>query len=111
MVALNYGYPEGKDIFRSHVTSLSTNQISYDTYPAADMIKKYAVTVFFDSGFKKYRTDQLGPGLKGGSPDIMGDFTIVDCRTLHGDGHQHCRLLSLSCSDNFLAWLATKMKN
>ena len=69
------------------------------------------MTVFFHSGYKKYRTDQLGPGLKGGSPDINGDLTVVDCRALQGDGHQHCRLLSLNCSDEFLAWLATKTKN
>ena len=37
VVALSYGYAEGADIFRSQVTSLSTNKVSYDTYPAADM--------------------------------------------------------------------------
>ena len=74
-------------------------------------MKKYAVTVFFHSGYKKFRANQLGPGLKGGSQDMQGDFTIVDCRTLVGDGRQHCRLLSLNCSEEFLNWLATKTKN
>ena len=42
---------------------------------------------------------------------MTGDFTIVDCRTLTKEGKENCRLLSLNCSDEFLAYLATKTKN
>ena len=53
----------------------------------------------------------LGPGLKGGNPDMKGDFTVVDSRALTDEGKEDCRLISLSCSDEFLAYLATKTKN
>ena len=53
----------------------------------------------------------LGPGLKGGNPDIKENFKIVDCRTLTVEGKVNCRLLSLKCSTEFLAYVATKTKN
>ena len=104
VVAINYGYPDGAELFRSNICALSNNTTMFNTFPAADLLRKYAVTVFFHCGFKKFKAHQLGPGLKGGSPDLKGDFKIIDCRTLVGDGRQQC----FSCSAEFLAWLATK---
>ena len=75
------------------------------------MLKKYAISVHIHSGFKMIETKLLGPGLKGGNPDMKGDFEVVDCRTLTGEGKESCRLLSLSCSTEFLAYLAGKTKN
>ena len=109
-MAVKYGYPDGAEIFRSNITQLLTSSVFYNTYLTADLLKKYAVTVFFHSGYKCYRANQLGPGLKKGSPDMRSDFKIVDC-TLVGDGRQHFRLLSVSCSDDFLNWLAMMIKN
>ena len=111
MIAANYGYPDGAELFRSNIAAQSDNTTIYNTYPAADLLKKYAVTVFFHSGFRKFKSTQLSPGLKGGRLDVKGDFKIVDRRTLVGDGRQHCRLLSLSRSEEFFEWLATKNKN
>ena len=111
VVILNYGYPEGADRFRAIVNENSTSQVIYNLYPGADMLKKYAISVHIHSEYKMIETKLLGPGLKGGNPDMKGDFEIVDCRTLTGEGKENCRLLSLSCSTEFLAYLATKPKN
>ena len=82
VVVLDYGYPEGAERFRSNVIALSPSNIEYNTYPAADLLKKYAVTVFFHQGFKRYPLELLGPGLKGGNADMKGDFTVVDSSCL-----------------------------
>ena len=111
VIILDYGYLEGCERFRSNILALSPDKIEYNTYPAADLLKKYAVTVFFHPGFKRYPLDMLGPGLKGGNPDMKGDFTIVDSHALTEEGKEDCRLLSLNCSDEFLAYLATKPKH
>ena len=42
---------------------------------------------------------------------MKGDFTVVDCRTLTGEGKENCRLLTLNCSTEFLEYLATKLKS
>ena len=105
VVVLNYGYPEGADRFRAILNSKSTSQVVYNLYPGADMLKKYAISVHVHSGYKMIETKLLGPGLKGGNPDMKGDFEVVDCRTLTGEGKENCRLLSLSCSTEFLACL------
>ena len=111
VIILDYGYLEGCERFRSNILALSPDKIEYNTYPAADLLKKYAVTVFFHPGFKRYPLDMLGPGLKGGNPDMKGDFTIVDSHALTEEGKEDSRLLSLNCSDEFLAYLATKPKH
>ena len=38
LIKLNYGYPDGVAVFRDSVTGQSTNDVTYNTYPAADLI-------------------------------------------------------------------------
>ena len=111
VVELNYGYPEGANRFRDDIHHKSTREVIYNLYPGADMLIKYAITVHVHSGLKKVATKLLGPGLKMGNPEIKGDFEVVDCRTLVGEGKENCRLLSLNCSDEFLEYLANQTKN
>ena len=42
---------------------------------------------------------------------MVGDFEVVDSRTLRQEGKEDCRLLSLDCSKEFLDYLATKTRN
>ena len=93
VIQINYGYKKGADRYRALLSYLSTDKAIYNMYPAANLLKKYAITVHIHSGFKKIKTRNLGPGLKGGNPDMKGDFTVVDCRTLTGEGKENCRLL------------------
>ena len=53
VIAINYGYPDGAELFKSNITDLSNKSYLYNTYLAADLLRKYAVTVFFHSGFKR----------------------------------------------------------
>ena len=111
MIKLNYGYPDGVAVFRDSVTGQSTNEVTYNTYPAVDFIKKYGISVFIHQGYKGIPNRLLGGGLKGGNPDMVGDFEVVDSRTLRQEGKEDCRVLSLDCSKEFLEYLATKNRN
>ena len=42
---------------------------------------------------------------------MVGDFEVVDSRTLKQEGKEDCRVLSLDCSKEFLEYLATKTRN
>ena len=60
VVAINYGYPEGAELFRSNICAQSDAKTMFNTYPAADLLKKYAVTVFFHSASKEEVTTSKG---------------------------------------------------
>ena len=111
LLTLNYGYPDGVDIFRDCISGQSTPQVTYNTYPSVDLIRKYGITVFIHAGFKGIPPAILARGLKGGSDDMKGDFEVVECRTLKQEGKEDCRILSLDCSKEFLEYLATKTRN
>ena len=98
LMKLNYGYPDGVAVFRDSIYGQSTNDITYKTYPAADLIKKYGISVFIHQGYKGIPNHLLGGGLKGGNADMVGDFEVVDSRTLRQEGKEDCRLLSLDLS-------------
>ena len=40
VIILDYGYPEGAERFRSNIIALSLDNVEYNTYPAADLLKK-----------------------------------------------------------------------
>ena len=105
------GYPEGAETMRRIIEQMSTPMVSYNTYPAVDLIKRHAVTVFVHDGYDGIPTDLLGPSLKMANPDMHGDFEVIDSRTLKIKGRKDCRLLSLDCSPEFLDFLATKPRN
>ena len=111
IIQINYGYPDAAAIFRDRLAGQSTDMVSYNTYPAVDILKKYGITVFFHAGFKGIPTHLLGGGLKGGNPDMKGDIKIVESRTLKFEDREECRPLSLDCSEEFLQYLATKTRN
>ena len=111
VIQLNYGYPEGAETMRRIIEQMSTPMVSYNTYPAVDLIKRHAVTVFVHDGYDGIPTDLLGPSLKMANPDMHGDFEVIDSRTLKIEGRKDCRLLSLDCSPEFLDYLATKPRN
>lgn len=111
MVQLNYGYPDGAVVFRDSVHGQSTEQVTYNLYPAVDLIKKYGVSIFIHAGYKGIPNVLFGGGLRGGNPDMNGDFEVVDSTTLKQEGKEDCRLLSLNCSKEFLEYLATKTRN
>ena len=52
LIKLNYGYHDGVAVFRDSVTGQSTKDVTYNTYPAADLIKKYGISVFIHQGYK-----------------------------------------------------------
>ena len=106
IITINYGFPNGAAVFRDSISGQSTDDITYNTYPAMDMIKKYGITVFIHPGYKGIPNHLLGRGLKGGSSDMKGDFEVVDCRTLKQEGKEECRILSLDPSKEFLEYLA-----
>ena len=68
VIQINYGYRAGAERFRQLLTYLSTEEIIYNTYPAANLLKKYAITVHIHSGFRKIKTRNLGPCLLYTSP-------------------------------------------
>ena len=111
LLTLNYGYPDGVDIFRDSIAGQSNSMVTYNTYPSVDLIRKYGITVFIHSEFRGIAPDLLASGLKGGSDDMAGDFEVVDCRSLTQEGKEECRILSLDCSKEFLDYLATKTRN
>ena len=111
IIQINYGYQVAAEVFRDSISGQSTEMVEYNTYPAVDILKKYGVTVFFHSGYKGIPTHLLGGGLKGGNPDMRGDFEVVESRTLKFEDREECRLVSLDCSEDFLKYLATKTRN
>ena len=111
IIQINYGYQVEAEVFRDSISGQSTEMVEYNTYPAVDILKKYGVTVFFHSGYKGIPTHLLGGGLKGGNPDMSGDFEVVESRTLKFEDREECRLVSLDCSEDFLKYLATKTRN
>ena len=111
LLQLNYGYPDGLAVFRDSVQGQSTDHVTYNLYPAVDLIKKYGVSVFIHPGYKGIPNVLFGGGLKGGNPDMKGDFEVVDSTTLKQEGKEDCRILSLNCSKEFLDYLATKPRN
>ena len=89
----------------------STRTTTYATYPAVDIFKRYAITVFIHPGLKKVPTEMLGMMLKGNNPDLRGTFTVVNCRTFTAEGKENCRVLSLDCTAEFLDYLKTTDRN
>ena len=47
VVAINYGYPDGAELFRSNICALSNTTTNFVTFPAADLLKNTPSQSFF----------------------------------------------------------------
>ena len=111
IITLNYGYKLAEEKFRELIVGLSTDDVTYQTYPTGDLMKKYAITAFIHSGLNMLPSSKIGKTIKMCNPDIKGSFTIVDCKTLKEAGKEGCRIVSIEGSPEFLSYLATTPKN
>ena len=111
IIILNYGNRRAADTFRELVVQQSTDEVTYQTYPTGDMMRKYAITAFIHAGLNKLPSAKIGPTIKLCNPDIKGSFTVVDCRTLREAGKEGCRVISIEGSPEFLEYLASTPKN
>ena len=65
IITLNYGNYTAAERYRTLITSCSNDTISFATYPATEVLKRYAITAYIHPGLKHIPTKMLAQVFKG----------------------------------------------
>ena len=65
IITLNYGNYTAAERYRALITSCSNDKISFATYPATEVLKRYAITAYIHPGLKHIPTKMLAQVFKG----------------------------------------------
>jgi hypothetical protein len=111
VIVLNYqNNGEGAERFRAILRGFSTPQMEVETYPVADLLKRYALTIFLHK-HHSIPDHRIGEVLKIHNQGLKGSFTIIYNKRIKTGPRQGARILSLSASDEFLDSLSAYERN
>ena len=81
-----------------------------ETYPVADMLKRYALTIFLHR-HHSVPDHRIGEVIKIHNQGLKGSFTIIYNKRIKSGPRTGARVLSLSASEDFLESLSQYDKN
>jgi hypothetical protein len=111
IIVLNYqGEGLGAERYRTILRSFSTQAMEVETYPVADMLKRYALTIFLHR-HHSVPDHRIGEVIKIHNQGLKGSFTIIYNKRIKSGPRAGARVLSLSASEDFLESLAQYDKN
>jgi hypothetical protein len=111
IIVLNYqGEGLGAERYRAILRGFSTPELGIETYPVADMLKRYALTIFLHR-HHSVPDHRIGEVIKIHNQGLKGSFTIIYNKRIKSGPRAGARVLSLSASEEFLESLAQFEKN
>ena len=100
----------GAERYRAILRGFSTPELGVETYPVADLLKRYALTIYLHRQHS-VPDHRIGECIKIHNQGLKGSFTIIFNKKIKTGPRTGSRILSLSASEEFLQSLAQFDRN